>query len=322
LHHEHKKRFVILGSAEAEDVEGQRVQAQLLELMKKHPDQVKVIMRFDEKMASRIYAGSDIFVMPSRTEPGGIANQLANKYGTQVIAPEVGGLIDFFHQWGGVGYHLPKINKGEEDLAIASMITAINNKSSEFWYHRQIWNINMQLATKFRAGWERRVALYESNVYEKAILIRRDEVAAAAQSANGASGFFAWLAERLFGVRTPDAVGRLEGAAQSLVGVAAVLLHMTMPFLLGSIVALFALHYFTGVVVWGREDPVKYDVRLSLAATAKALSGFAGWPLIAAGLATPGLVGLPLFLAGIWLGPRLHYLANSQNDELAYLRAA
>ncbi len=49
---------------------------------------------FDEPFAHRIYAGADIFLMPSRFEPCGLGQMIAMRYGTLPIAVETGGLAD------------------------------------------------------------------------------------------------------------------------------------------------------------------------------------------------------------------------------------
>jgi starch synthase len=60
----------------------------------RHPHAVKVIEAFDRALARRIYAGSDMFVMPSRFEPCGQGQMIAMRYGTPPIVHRTGGLAD------------------------------------------------------------------------------------------------------------------------------------------------------------------------------------------------------------------------------------
>lgn len=58
------------------------------------PDRIAFIERFDRAMARRIYAGADLFAMPSRFEPCGQGQMIALRYGTPPIVHRTGGLAD------------------------------------------------------------------------------------------------------------------------------------------------------------------------------------------------------------------------------------
>jgi starch synthase len=64
------------------------------EAEKRHPDRVRVILSFDNRLAHRIQAGSDMFLMPSRFEPCGLTQMYALKYGTAPVVRATGGLKD------------------------------------------------------------------------------------------------------------------------------------------------------------------------------------------------------------------------------------
>ncbi len=61
---------------------------------KKHPDRLKVIINYDESLAHRIEAASDIYIMPSIFEPCGLNQLYSLRYGTLPIVTHVGGLAD------------------------------------------------------------------------------------------------------------------------------------------------------------------------------------------------------------------------------------
>lgn len=59
-----------------------------------HPDQLWFFEGFDEPLAHRVFAGSDLLLMPSRFEPCGLAQMQAMNYGTIPVVTDVGGLHD------------------------------------------------------------------------------------------------------------------------------------------------------------------------------------------------------------------------------------
>ena len=59
-----------------------------------NPGRVSLIERFERAMARRIYAGADLFAMPSRFEPCGQGQMIAMRYGTPPIVHRTGGLAD------------------------------------------------------------------------------------------------------------------------------------------------------------------------------------------------------------------------------------
>ncbi len=59
-----------------------------------HPGNVRLVDRFDDGLARRIYAGADIFLMPSRYEPCGLGQLIAMRYGCVPLARRTGGIAD------------------------------------------------------------------------------------------------------------------------------------------------------------------------------------------------------------------------------------
>lgn len=63
-------------------------------LQKDFPEQVSTQIQFDTRLASRVYAGGDIYLMPSKSEPCGLSQLYAMRYGTVPVVHAVGGLAD------------------------------------------------------------------------------------------------------------------------------------------------------------------------------------------------------------------------------------
>ncbi len=81
-------QFVLLGTGDPE-------YHQMMEsLQARFPDKVRVFLRFDEPLAHRIYAGCDLFLMPSRFEPCGLGQMIAMHYGAVPVVHKTGGLAD------------------------------------------------------------------------------------------------------------------------------------------------------------------------------------------------------------------------------------
>lgn len=90
-------KFTILGS-------GEKVYEDFFrEMAFRYPDRVAVTIGFIPDLAHRIYAGADLFLMPSQSEPCGLAQMVSLRYGTIPIVRETGGLKDSIKDCGGKG---------------------------------------------------------------------------------------------------------------------------------------------------------------------------------------------------------------------------
>lgn len=81
-------QLVVLGDGDPALEEGLR------QLQARYPDNVRIAARFDEALAQRIYAGVDMFLMPSRYEPCGLGQIIAMRYGAVPVGRRTGGLSD------------------------------------------------------------------------------------------------------------------------------------------------------------------------------------------------------------------------------------
>ena len=71
-----------------------RLEESIRRLQAAFPDRVRAEFRYDDGLARQIYAGADMFLMPSRYEPCGLSQMIAMRYGSVPIVSAVGGLKD------------------------------------------------------------------------------------------------------------------------------------------------------------------------------------------------------------------------------------
>lgn len=71
------------------------------EMQRKYPEKVSFAKGFIPPLARKIYAGADTFLMPSKSEPCGLAQMVALRYGTIPIVRATGGLKDSIQDLGG-----------------------------------------------------------------------------------------------------------------------------------------------------------------------------------------------------------------------------
>ncbi len=81
-------QVVVLGTGDAHYEEFLKAAAE------RHSENLRVVLAFDGALAQRIYAGCDIFLMPSKFEPCGLAQLIAMRYGTLPLVHVTGGLAD------------------------------------------------------------------------------------------------------------------------------------------------------------------------------------------------------------------------------------
>lgn len=98
--------LIVLGSGE------QRYETMFWHMEKFHREKVRTVLGYDNQLAHRIYAGSDLFLMPSRYEPCGLSQLYSLRYGTLPLVRATGGLDDTINEdtgfkfWGYNGQEL------------------------------------------------------------------------------------------------------------------------------------------------------------------------------------------------------------------------
>ncbi len=121
-------QIAVLGSGDAEYEDFFRY------IANKYPDRVGVRIGFIPDVARKIYAGADIFLMPSKSEPCGLSQMVALRYGTIPIVRETGGLRDSVSDSGdGEGNGFVFKNYNAHDMLHAIRRAILGYGSTEGW---------------------------------------------------------------------------------------------------------------------------------------------------------------------------------------------
>lgn len=124
----------------------------------KYPGTMAARIQFDPALSQRMYAGADLFLMPSLFEPCGLSQMIAMRYGTLPIVRETGGLKDTvipYNQYTGegTGFSFTHFN-GDE------MADAVFRAARLFWDNRDAFNGLVENAMKADLSWKRSADAY------------------------------------------------------------------------------------------------------------------------------------------------------------------
>ena len=126
-----------------------------------HPGRIAVRFGFDNGLAHRIEAGSDMFVMPSRYEPCGLNQIYSLRYGTVPVVRATGGLDDTIEE--GTGFKFWEYSGPAFLGAVRAAVAAFSNP--------EVWQETMRQGMRKDFSWKPSAALY-SALYRR--LLGRD----------------------------------------------------------------------------------------------------------------------------------------------------
>lgn len=138
-------QFAIMGSGDKD------YEKFILDMKKKYPERVGVHLEFDPKRATLIYAGSDIFLMPSRFEPCGLGQLISLRYGCIPVVRATGGLVDTITDFN------PNTGKGNGFVfhkydSKAFLIAC--TRAIETYKHENIWSKLVQTGFRESFSWK------------------------------------------------------------------------------------------------------------------------------------------------------------------------
>jgi starch synthase len=135
----------------------------LTEFAERHPTKVAVMVKYDNVIAHKIEAGSDLFLMPSRYEPCGLNQIYSLKYGTIPVVRATGGLEDTIDEetdGGGNGFKFRGYDSEALLDALKRALTTFRNKEQ--------WTAMMRRAMAQKFSWTTAAQEYV-RVYERAV---------------------------------------------------------------------------------------------------------------------------------------------------------
>jgi len=150
-------QFALLGTGEydLEDFFGS--------LAAKYPEKVCVRLEYNKSLSKKFYAGADMFLMPSKSEPCGLAQMIASRYGTVPVVRETGGLYDTIKAYNrytgeGNGFSFTNYNAHEMKNVLEHAL--------ELYHSKEAWNALVRNVMAVDFSWnssaQKYISLYTS----------------------------------------------------------------------------------------------------------------------------------------------------------------
>ncbi|MGI6778715.1 MAG: glycogen synthase GlgA [Acetivibrionales bacterium] len=152
-------QFVLLGSGD------EYYENAFRDIKERYPGRVGIYIGFNTSLAQRIYAGSDMFLMPSRFEPCGLGQIISLRYGTIPIVRATGGLADTIIDYDsnkeeGNGFSFKEFSSDEMLDAVKRAIKLYKNSAE--------WDILVKRAMNLDFSWNKPAVKY-TDLYHAAV---------------------------------------------------------------------------------------------------------------------------------------------------------
>ena len=149
-------QFVLLGTGDA------GFEAFFEEFGARHPGKAGIRLAYNRKLSKLIYAGADMFLMPSKSEACGLAQMIASRYGTVPIVRETGGLYDTIkpYSWNRVGNGFTFSAYNAYDMLY------VIREAEGVYRDRENWNALVSKIMKIDFSWNSSAKKY-ADLYDK-----------------------------------------------------------------------------------------------------------------------------------------------------------
>lgn len=144
-------QFIVIGTGDARFEDMFNFNAYI------HNNKMSANITFNAALANKVYAGADIFLMPSKSEPCGLSQLIAMRYGTVPVVRETGGLFDTVPPLNvetleGRGFTFKGYNAHD-------MLGAID-RCVEFFHNKEKWNTHIKNLIEYNSSWKESVKEY------------------------------------------------------------------------------------------------------------------------------------------------------------------
>ncbi|NLM97080.1 MAG: glycogen synthase GlgA [Halanaerobiaceae bacterium] len=144
-------QFVVLGTGEA------KYENFFREYGLRYPDRISANIRYDHSLAKKIYAGSDLFLVPSRFEPCGLTQLISLRYGSIPIVRETGGLRDTiqpYNEYTGEGNGFSFRNYNAHDMLYTI------RRAVDIYRNKDIWRTLVIRGMESDFSWDKSAGEY------------------------------------------------------------------------------------------------------------------------------------------------------------------
>ncbi len=145
-------QFVVLGTGEWS------YEQQFSDAQSRYQGRLDAHILYSGALASRIYAGADIFLMPSKSEPCGLAQMIAMRYGTLPVVRSTGGLRDTVVPYGEAGANGFAFEEYTAEAMLAALDSALRVYGGEEW--KKLRDTAMKTDFSWKKSADKYISLY------------------------------------------------------------------------------------------------------------------------------------------------------------------